>query len=42
MNVRKKYTNQAGNINTKGKVKLDLNLEKNENWMNKQRDKEII
>jgi hypothetical protein len=32
MNVRKKDTDQAGNErNIKGKVKLDLNLEKNEN-----------
>jgi hypothetical protein len=42
MNVRKKNTNQTGNINIKGKVKLVLNLEKNENQMNKQRDKESI
>jgi len=32
MNVRKKDTDQAGNDrNMKGKVKVDLNLEKNEN-----------
>jgi hypothetical protein len=42
MNVRKKDTNQTGNINIKGRVKLDLNLEENENRMNKQRDKESI
>jgi hypothetical protein len=37
MNLRKKDTYQASNDrNIKGKVKLDLKLEKNENWNEKQ------